>query len=88
MTMPRPVWLMPVLASLTLLLAAAPSAWAQPRFDFDRTPGHLSKQVLPSHVALSLDLDPARADFSGEVLPRRLKPATTRRSTATCVLRR
>ncbi|CAG1019064.1 aminopeptidase N [Burkholderiaceae bacterium] len=67
MTIPRTVWLMPVLASLTLMLASAPRAWAQPRFDFDRTPGHLSKQVLPSHVALSLDLDPARADFSGEV---------------------
>ncbi|HEY0855498.1 MAG TPA: M1 family metallopeptidase [Albitalea sp.] len=69
MTMPRRAWLVPVLASLLLVVlqAGAARAWAQPRFDFDRTPGHLSKQVLPSHVALSLDLDPARADFRGEV---------------------
>ena len=38
------------------------------RFDFDRTPGRLSKQVVPSHYALTLDLDPARDTFHGEVV--------------------
>jgi aminopeptidase N len=40
---------------------------AQPRFDFDRTPGRLSKAVVPVHHALDLTLDPARDDFTGRV---------------------
>lgn len=55
----------PWLAALALTGAAL--AQAQPRFDFDTTPGQLSKQVVPSRYALTLDLDPARDDFSGQV---------------------
>jgi aminopeptidase N len=46
-------------------LAAASVAHAQGRFQFDTTPGYLSKQVVPSRYALALDLDPARDSFSG-----------------------
>ena len=45
----------------------APTA-AQTRFEFDRTPGRLSKDVVPAHYALELDLDPARDTFRGEVV--------------------
>lgn len=41
-------------------------AVAQPRFDFRQTPGRLSKDVLPRHVVLQLDLDPAQDHFDGE----------------------
>lgn len=55
------------LALLALLAASAPAlAPAQPRFDFDRTPGHLSKAVQAPHQALSLDLDPDSDRFDGE----------------------
>ena len=40
---------------------------AQGRFEFDTAPGHLSKQVVPSRYALTLDLDPARETFTGRV---------------------
>ena len=50
-----------------LLLAAAAGAAAQARFSFDTAPGRLSKQVVPSHYALALDLDPKKPDFSGRV---------------------
>jgi aminopeptidase N len=52
---------------LGALLLAASAAQAQGRFQFDTTPGHLSKQVVPARYALTLDLDPARNTFSGEV---------------------
>lgn len=50
-----------------LLLTGAAAVQAQTRFNFDTTPGRLSKQVVPSHYALTLDLDPARDDFKGQV---------------------
>jgi aminopeptidase N len=49
------------------LVACAVLATAQPRFDFDATPGRLSKDVVPSHHALELTLDPARDHFAGRV---------------------
>ena len=50
------------------LLAALPLlAAAQPRFDFADTQTILPKAVLPSHVRLSLDLDPGQPTFGGEV---------------------
>ncbi|MDH5541097.1 MAG: M1 family peptidase, partial [Rhizobacter sp.] len=52
---------------LSALLGTGDCAQAQERFRFDGTPGHLSKQVVPSRYALSLELDPARDDFSGAV---------------------
>ncbi|WP_280153387.1 M1 family metallopeptidase [Piscinibacter sp. XHJ-5] len=48
-------------------LAAAAAASAQARFQFDTTPGRLSKQVVPSHYTLTLHLDPARDRFEGRV---------------------
>jgi len=39
---------------LGALLAAGSAAPAQGRFQFDATPGHLSKQVVPSRYALKL----------------------------------
>ncbi|EHR73658.1 aminopeptidase N [Burkholderiales bacterium JOSHI_001] len=61
---PRPPWLYALLAAA---LSAGGAAQAQQRFRFDTTPGHLSKWVVPSHVALTLDLDPARDSFGGQV---------------------
>ena len=58
----RPRWL--VLVCLLGLQAELPVA-AQPRFRFDAVPGNLSKDVVPSHYALTLDLDPQRDGFSG-----------------------
>jgi len=49
-------------------LAGSAPAWAQARFDFDRTAGRLAKDVVPAHYALDLDLDPARDSFRGEVV--------------------
>lgn len=62
-----------MIVSNALALTLALCAWActvaaQPRFDFDQTPGLLSKQVRPSHYALQLALDPDAERFSGEVL--------------------
>jgi aminopeptidase N len=58
------------LIALVLVLASislnAP-AWSQSRFDFDTTPGRLSKMVRPSHYAITLHLDPESEQFSGEV---------------------
>ncbi len=58
-------------AAAALLLAAAlpallcaPAQAAQPRFDFRATPGHLSKDVRPSHYQLRFDLDPDLDSFS------------------------
>src|SRR5512137_2629801 len=51
------------LAALVLLGASAASHAA--RFDFDSTPGRLSKDVVPTHYTLRFDLDPAREAFSG-----------------------
>lgn len=47
------------------MLTIADAAQAQNRFDFDTTPGHLSKQVVPSRYVIHLDLDPSRDDFTG-----------------------
>jgi len=47
-------------------MAIGPLVLAQGRFQFDTTPGHLSKQVVPSRYALTLDLDPDRDGFSGQ----------------------
>lgn len=54
------------------LPAAAPAvgpraAEALQRFRFDHTPSVLDKAVRPRHYRLTLDLDPAREDFEGEV---------------------
>ena len=56
-----------VLVCLLGLQAALPVA-AQPRFRFDAAPGILSKDVVPSHYALTLDLDPQRDAFSGHTV--------------------
>lgn len=52
-------------AACAILCAAA--VQAQPRFRFDDTPGVLPKTVVPSRYAITLDLDPARNDFDGQV---------------------
>ena len=54
-----------LIALSACLLACAPHATAQARFDFDSTPGNLPKSVVPSRYALSLDLDPASDSFTG-----------------------
>ena len=57
-------------AAIVLGLALAPAGplRAAPRgFDFDATPGALSKQVVPSHYAVELHLDPAAERFAGRV---------------------
>src|SRR5688572_23458106 len=59
----RSIRAMSMLAATALIGAA--SVQAQNRYDFDSTPGHLSKQVVPSRYALELDLDPARDSFTG-----------------------
>ena len=46
-------------------LVVASAVPAQTRFQFDTTPGYLSKQVLPVRYVLRLDLDPAKETFSG-----------------------
>lgn len=45
---------------------AATTAAPPARFDFDHTPGRLSKDVRPSRYRLTLDLDPQRDSFRGE----------------------
>ncbi len=53
---------------LALSMAAAglaPAAGAQPRFDFDATPGRLSKDVRPLLQQLALDVDPDAERFEG-----------------------
>lgn len=59
----RSIRAMSMLAAMALISAA--SVQAQKRYDFDSTPGNLSKQVVPSRYALHLDLDPARDGFTG-----------------------
>ena len=49
----------------SLALQSSLPAHAQARFRFDAAPGNLSKHVVPSHYALTLDVDPARDAFSG-----------------------
>ncbi|MEO6744443.1 MAG: M1 family metallopeptidase [Caldimonas sp.] len=56
---------MRVLMAGAAFLAA--QALAQPRFDFDATPGQLAKDVVPSEYRLALDLDPAKEAFTGVV---------------------
>ena len=62
--------LLPASLLIAAALAAGPLAHAQTpaqnRFRFDTTPGHLSKQVVPSRYALALNLDPDRDGFSGQ----------------------
>src|SRR5437763_66809 len=53
-------------AAPAVLAFAALAATAQPRFQFDTAPGHLSKQVVPSRYAMTLHLDPARDHFTGD----------------------
>jgi aminopeptidase N len=57
---------MTCLAAACAILCAT-AVQAQPRFSFDDTPGVLPKTVVPSRYAITLDLDPARDDFSGQV---------------------
>ncbi len=49
-----------------LLVASMSVAQAQGRFAFDRAPGYLNKEVVPSRYELRLDLDPALDTFRGE----------------------
>ena len=53
---------------LLAILLAAQAALAQPRFDFDTTPGRLPKTVLPERCALTLTLDPEAVRFSGQAV--------------------
>jgi aminopeptidase N len=53
---------------LGLSLMAVLPAQAQGRFRFDATPGHLSKQVVPSRYVLSFNLDPDRDSFTGQAV--------------------
>lgn len=57
------------LATLGMVLPATPAAAAaaQARFDFQTTPGRLSKAVVPSRYRVELDVDPAREGFAGRV---------------------
>jgi aminopeptidase N len=53
---------------IAVLLTAAlitSLAGAQARFDFNSTPGLLSKDIRPTHYRLHFDLDPASDGFSG-----------------------
>ena len=53
--------------SVALWLALPLAASSQPRFDLRSTVTRLPTTVLPSHVQLALDLDPALDTFKGEV---------------------
>lgn len=63
-------WMKSVLLFTTALAVSmaglASMAKAQTRFDFNTTPGLLSKDVRPSHYRLHFDLDPASDEFSGQ----------------------
>lgn len=50
---------------LAWAIAGLVPAAAQPRFDFETTPGRLAKDVRPGLYRLHLDLDPARSEFQG-----------------------
>lgn len=67
------------LLPIAVVWFGASTAWAQPRFRFDATPGRLSKDVVPVQVRLTLDLDPARERFDGraEIELRLRKPVDT-----------
>jgi aminopeptidase N len=56
-----PVWLV----ACVMALGVAHGAAAQTRFAFDDTRTVLPKSVVPSHYALSLQLDPQRERFAG-----------------------
>ena len=56
-------WLRAVSASLLLCVLGSEAQAA--RFDFDATPGRLSKDVVPAHYKLAFDLDPAQNSFAG-----------------------
>lgn len=58
-------WVRPFASALALTLPLA--AIAQPRFALHSTPTLLPTTVLPRHVRLELDLDPARGRFGGDV---------------------
>jgi Peptidase family M1 domain/Peptidase M1 N-terminal domain/ERAP1-like C-terminal domain len=60
-------WLVTTLLMLAGALNNAAAAPAPTRFDFRTTPGHLSKDVVPQHVRLELELDPALDTFRGRV---------------------
>jgi len=55
------------LGSAALWLALPLAASAQPRFDLRSTATVLPTTVMPSHVQLTLDLDPALDTFKGDV---------------------
>lgn len=68
--------------SVTLILCVYSGAMLAARFDFDATPGRLSKDVVPTHYRLDFDLDPGRDTFSGHVVI----DLTVRRAAAEIVL--
>jgi aminopeptidase N len=49
----------------TFLLCIVGSTAQAARFDFDATPGRLSKDVVPAHYKLEFDLDPTQDTFAG-----------------------
>jgi aminopeptidase N len=54
-----------------MFVLASVACWAvhaQARFDFNQTPTVLPKTVVPRHYALTLDLNPAQANFDGRVV--------------------
>jgi aminopeptidase N len=51
------------MAALAIVMAGAPPE----RFRYETTPSVLDKAVRPLHYRLTLELDPARDDFQGEV---------------------
>jgi aminopeptidase N len=56
-------WLRAVGATVLLCALGSPAQAA--RFDFDTTPGRLSKDVVPAHYKLEFELDPAQNTFVG-----------------------
>ena len=53
---------------LALNIGVVAEAHSQPRFAFDDTRTVLPKTVVPSHYALSLQLDPRREQFTGRAV--------------------
>lgn len=53
---------------LLALVFSAQLAQAQPRFNFDATPGRLLKSVVPERCELTLTLDPEAPHFSGQAV--------------------
>ena len=60
------LWLI-IYFCLILVLCLSSDSIHAARFDFDVTPGRLSKDVVPTHYQLDFDLDPSRDTFSGHV---------------------